>query len=159
MAVASLTISAMTAKAQNVTQPLLGHDTTVGGTTFHYGPPQIIPDPPGNGKWIAFPVAPSHDTPFFFEQYATDLATEHRNRLNALVTPTVSLPNGVVVGAGKPAFNHDGQASAGYGRSQTNADEEGTISDDQLQHNLVLSQFEYEKNIKSGKWHKFVNGE
>jgi hypothetical protein len=38
-------------------------------------------------------------------------------------------------------------------------DEEGTISDDRLQRNLVQLQIEYEQNIKSGKWHKFVNGE
>ena len=159
MAVASLIIAAITGKAQSVTTPLLGHDTTVGNTTFHYGPPQLTPNPPGNGRWIPFPVAAFPDAPFFYEQYELYLALEQRNKLNALVTPTVSLVNGVVVGAGKPTFNHDGQAYAGYVRNQTNEDEEGTISDDRLQRNLVQLQIEYEQNIKSGKWHKFVNGE
>jgi hypothetical protein len=159
MAVASLIIATISAKTQNVVSPLLGHDTTIGGTTFHYGPPQITPNPPGTGKWIPFPVAPFPDAPFFYEQYSTNLAIEHISRLNALVTPSVSLPNGVVVGAGKPTFNHDGQAYAGLARTQTNENQESTISDELLQRNLSRLQYEYEQNIKSGKWHKFVNGE
>jgi hypothetical protein len=143
MAVASLIIAAIPAKAQKVSSSMLGYDETVGGTTFHYGPPQITPDPPGTGKWISFPVV------------KVSLA----DALIALVVPTVSLDNGVVVGAGKPAFNHDGQAYVGYVRSESYEVEEGSVSDYQSQRDLVASQIEYEKNIKSGKWHKFVNGE
>jgi hypothetical protein len=87
------------------------------------------------------------------------LALESKNKLNALATPTVSLPNGVVVGTGKPTLNHDGQAYAGFVTNQTNENEESKISDELLQRNLSQLQFKYEKNIKSGKWHKFVNRE
>jgi hypothetical protein len=143
MAVASLTIAAITVKAQKVSSPMLGYDEKVGGTTFHYGAPQITPAPPGTGKWIPFPV----------------VKVTQEEAVIALVVPTVSLENGVVVGAGKPTFNHDGQAYVGYIRSESYEVEEGSVSDYQSQRDPVASRIEYDKNIKSGKWHKFVNGE
>jgi hypothetical protein len=155
MAVASLTIANITGKAGEVGSPLLGHDTTIGGTTFHYGPPQIMPDPVGNGKWVQFPIRPIPETEPFTEKLVLNSATDFRNLLNALVTPTTFLPNGVVVGTGKPGPNHDGQAYAAYYSNQVTP--EYDIPDQPT--NFEVLQAEYHRNVKSGKWRKFVNGE
>jgi hypothetical protein len=154
-AVASLTIANSTAKAGEIGSPLLGHDTTVGGTTFHYGPPQILPDPVGNGKWVPFPDKVVPQALPFLEFFVTNSALEFTSNLNALVTPTISLPNGVVVGTGKPVLNHDGRAYAAFTTYQPIAGDEELFTVT----NLAVLQNEYRENIKSGKWRKFVNGE
>jgi hypothetical protein len=156
---ASLTIVAITAKAGDVNSPLLGHDTTVGGTTFHFGPPQIIPDPAGNGKWVPFPVHPAL-TSSFINNLETNSVAEFQNKLDLLKTPAGSLENGVVVGkaTAAPTLNHDGKAYAGFVREER-IEEESALTDEQALRNLATLQTEYRKNIKSGKWHKFVNGE
>jgi hypothetical protein len=156
MAVASLTIANITAKAGEIGSPVLGHDTTVGGTTTHYGPPQIMPDPVGNGKWVPFPIRPIPETEPFTEKLVLNSATDFKNLLNALITPTVSLLNGVVVGTRYPGLNHDGQAYAAYYSKEVSR--EYDIIPDQPT-NFEALQAEYHRNIKSGKWRKFVNGD
>ena len=55
MAVASLTIASLPAKADDVRSPETGRDVTVGNTTVHYGAPVFVPDLTAGGKWIPFP--------------------------------------------------------------------------------------------------------
>jgi hypothetical protein len=153
MAVASLTIAAITVKADVVT-PELGHDTTINGTTTHYGAPVFAPDTTSGGRWIPFPARSVPDATHIEDRYVRSLE-ELQNKLRALETPTTSQENGLVIGHGVLSLNHDGKAYAGltihrYIERDT---------DQQVQNNLVALQDEYRKNIKSGKWHKFVNGE
>jgi hypothetical protein len=156
MAVASLTIAAITAKSDEVTEPVTGRDVTVGGVTTHYGAPLIAPDTTSIGKWIPFPVRAEPTATTYQSRYDIWLA-ELQNRLLALETPIVSLGNGVVVGHGVPSFNHDGRGYAGFTINRSVARD---ISiDQQAVDNLAALQNEYRKNIKSGKWRKFVNGE
>lgn len=143
MAVASLTIVAQAQTEDFVYRPETGAAINDDGTyTVFTGPPIIV-------------KITRADQFFFDSKAAFDLALDYEQM------PTVSFPNGLAwrKSASRKEYNHDGQAYAGIAVNQSNEDEGGTISDDQLQRNLVALQHEYEKNIKSGKWHKFVNGE
>jgi hypothetical protein len=158
LAVASLIIAAITAKSDEESAPVLGRDVTIGGVTTHYGAPVFVPDTTSGGKWVAFPARTLPAATASDHRYETLLA-EAKNKLTALVTPTVSLENGIVVGHGVLSFNHDGRAYAGYISNHSIAKNIDILNDQQTQSNLDTLQKEYRQNIKSGKWKKFVNGD
>jgi hypothetical protein len=55
-----------------------------------------------------------------------------------------------------PTFNHDGSAFKGYVRSTSSESYYANAVDyDQREKNVA----EYKRNVKSGKWVRFVNGE
>lgn len=157
MAAASLTIAAVTAKA-DLARPELGHDTTKDGTTTHYGAPVLVPDTTSGGKWIPFPARNLPDAIRAEEIYETSLE-DVRNKLRALETPTVSLQNGLAVGHAVLSFNHDGRAYAELPIHRFAEGDAVMPADQRVQNNLAELQNEYRKNIKSGKWHEFINGE
>jgi len=160
MAVASLTIAAITAKTGEVVGGgETGYDTTVGNTTHHFTAPVFVPDPPGSGKWAPFPIRPFHDAPPFLKDFVDGSALEFISKLNALVTPTISLVNGLVIGNGLPSLNHDGKAYGGSVSNQPIGEADSKRTDAEVRSSLVALQIEYQKNIKSGKWRGFINGE
>jgi hypothetical protein len=54
------------------------------------------------------------------------------------------------------SFNHDGSAFKGYVRSATSESYNSNVAD-YAQRNKDIA--EYQKNVQSGKWTRFVNGE
>ena len=58
--------------------------------------------------------------------------------------------------APSPLFNHDGKAFAGFVRSTPSESYYNNVVDYD-QRNVSVA--EYKKNVKSGKWRGFVNGE
>ena len=62
----------------------------------------------------------------------------------------------IVVPHAGTSFNHDGKAFSGYVRSTSSESYNDNVVDyAQFDKNVT----EYEKNVKAGKWHGFVNGE
>jgi hypothetical protein len=106
-----------------------------------------------NGSWTVYHAAPVVSTSFI-DKFINDSKADFTARLDAMEAPATSLPNGVVGGKGEPSFNHDGQAIAGLSRPDVKA-----LESTQSEHDTQVAVVEYRKNIKSGKWAKFVNGE
>jgi hypothetical protein len=153
-AVAILTIAS---QADEVTVPVLGRDVTNGNVTTHYGAPVIVPDPTLGGKWIPFPAKSPPDAPVYLEKFVVVSVTDFTSRLNAMVTPTVFLENGVVLGKAVAALNHDGRAFAGPVTRQAVQDEYLTDAEAQafcLQNKSVIPE-----TVHLGQRHNFVNGE
>jgi hypothetical protein len=78
------------------------------------------------------------------------------NRALDSANPFIAVNDPTKVGQIAPkgaVWNHDGQAFAGYVRSQSYDSSDDASADAQPD----LAQ--YHKNVKSGKWHEFKNGE
>jgi hypothetical protein len=151
-------VAAITVKADEVTAPIVGRDVTVGGVTTHYGAPVLVPDSTSGGKWVPYPAKAEPAANRAEDRYLKSFE-EIENKLLALVTPTISLENGRVVGKAVPSFNHDGKAFDPYMNTSYRATNMVNDTEAQTQTNLAALQSEYRRNIQSGKWKKFVNGE
>jgi hypothetical protein len=156
MAVASLTIASLPVKADDVRQPETGRDITQGNTVIHLGAPVLVPDLTAGGKWVPFPPYTEKEPTTIEQRYEKAIVRQTNIQLWQQ-TPTVTMENGLVVGHAVASLNHDGKAYNGL----TIHPAEEDLNEDNLQSqsDLTVLQDEYRKNIKSGKWHKFINGE
>jgi hypothetical protein len=157
LTLATIATLAIASQADEVTLPVVGRDVTSGNTTTHYGAPVIVPDPTLGGKWIPFPVKGAPDAPVFLEKFVVVSVTEFTNRLNAMVTPTISLENGVLVGKAVAALNHDGRAFAG--QITHNAIQDEFLTDAEAQAFCLQNKSVIPETSHLGKRHNFVNGE
>ena len=157
LTVATVAILTIASQADEVTLPVLGRDVTNGHITTHYGAPVIVPDPTLGGKWIAFPLKGAPDAPVFLEKFVVVSVTDFTSRLNAMVTPTVSLENGVVLGKAVAALNHDGRAFAGQVTHNTVQDQ--SLTDAEAQAFCLQNKSVIPGTSHLGQRHNFVNGE
>ena len=97
----------------------------------------VTPSPtgPAAGYFSVFPQAPL--VTIRFDDKSEDIA-----KVTAPHTSTI--------------FNHDGKAFNGFVRSTSSESYDDTLVD---YARLDKNRAEYKKNVKSGKWHRFVNGE
>jgi hypothetical protein len=157
MAVASLTIATLPAKADDVRQAETGRDITRGNTVIHLGAPVLVPDLTAGGKWVPF-LPYTEKEPTTNEQRYEKAIVRQTNIQLWQQTPTVTMENGLVVGHAVALFNHDGKAFDGLTITGIEYDM-NAVTYFQLPSDLAALQEEYRQNIRSGKWHKFVNGE
>jgi hypothetical protein len=157
LTLATVAILTIASQADEVTVPVLGRDVTNGGVTTHYGAPVIVPDTTSGGKWIPFPVKGAPDAPVFLEKFVVVSVTDFTGRLNTMVTPTVSLENGVVLGKAVAALNHDGRAFAG--QVTHNAVQDEILTDAEAQAICLQNKSIVPETSHLGNRHNFVNGE
>lgn len=134
MALASLIIATQAQTQTAVSQgPVTGSSTSSDGTfTVFHGPPTVVLSVLDN---------------LYLQKVA-----ERTAALDALIYPTVELPNGIAWRKAESTkeYNHDGLAFQGYVYPVHEFDSEAVSP---------ASSSDYAKNIKSGKWRKFENGE
>lgn len=132
-----------------------------------------------DGSWSVFTGTPivtlGHSDKFFIDsKLASDAALDDLN------IPAVARPNGLAFrkSLSHKESNHDGLAfqglntlyasraaqhadvlQSGYTFSDSNVGNSEAAGPTESADALVLAESIYAKNIKSGKWHKFVNGE
>jgi hypothetical protein len=106
-------IASITAKSEEVNLPVVGRDVTIGGVTTHYGTPVLVPDTTSGGKWVPYPARTEPAANRAEDRYLKSFE-DMQGKLLALITPTISLENGRVVGKAVPSFNHDGKAFDPY---------------------------------------------
>jgi hypothetical protein len=157
MAVASLTIATLSTEADEIRRPETGRDITEGNMVIHLGAPVLVPDLTAGGKWVPFPPYTDKEPTTYGERYE-EAMTKLKNALLWEQTPTVTMENGLVVGHAAALFNHDGKAFVGFTITGIEHDL-NAVTYFQLPSDLASLQEEYRQNIRSGKWHKFVNGE
>jgi hypothetical protein len=138
----------------------------------------IYPDLGGvlnsDGSWTQYIGKPVVIYRTKADQIFIDSKAEFNIELDNLGVATVTLPNGIAwnKSSGKSEYNHDGMAFQGLNSqydsySSAHADivkngflfHRNQLTDSDAASPLALGESTYAKNIKSGKWRKFANGE
>jgi hypothetical protein len=113
---------------------------------------------PLGGYLVVYPQAPI--TTIRFDPSSSDIAkkedTKGTTTVKVEASATAKRGGAFAISYGGTSFNHDGTAFDGFVRPTSSESYNNNVVDS-VQRDRNVSQ--YKKNVKSGKWRGFVNGE